>query len=154
MSVDISAVKNLRDRTGVSVVECKKALEESGGDLDKAIEALKARGAAVAQKKSGRTLGAGAIGNYVHSDGNLGALVELACETDFVAKNEDFRTLANDLAMQVAAFSPEDNAALLALPFIREQGSTVDQVIKGYLQKFGERLELIRFVRLVVGEDA
>ncbi len=151
MAVSIKAIKDLREQTGVSVAQCKSALEEAGGDMAKALELLRAKGAAIAEKKSGRGLGAGIIGAYVHSDGSFGALVELACETDFVAKNKEFVALANDLAMQVSAFSPVDQAALLELPFIKDQSLTVDAAIKSRVQKFGERIELIRFVRIAVG---
>lgn len=151
MSVSIEAIKELRAKTGVSVAECKKALTEAAGDMAKAEDVLRSRGAAVAAKKADRGLGAGKIGTYVHSDGSFGSLVELACETDFVAKNEEFVSLANDLAMQVAAFDPADQATLLALPFIKDQSVTVDAAIKSRVQKFGERIELVRFARLAVG---
>ena len=149
--ISIEAIKELRNLTGLSIAQCKQALEHSGGVLDKALELLKQAGAAVAEKKAGRALGSGVIAAYVHSDGSFGSLVELACETDFVAKNEEFVALANDLAMQVAAFSPADQAALLELPFIKDQSLTVDTAIKSRVQKFGERIELIRFVRVAVG---
>ncbi|HEY4486372.1 MAG TPA: translation elongation factor Ts [Candidatus Paceibacterota bacterium] len=100
-------VKSLRDQTGISVMQCKKALEEASGDMEKAILILRKRGAEVASKKADRTLTAGAIGSYIHSDKKLGVLVELLCETDFVAKNEEFVGLAQDLAMHIAAMNPE-----------------------------------------------
>lgn len=153
MSVDIESIKELREKTGVSVAQCKKALEEAGGDMIRAEELLRAQGASVAAKKSDRGLGSGVMGAYVHGDGSFASLVELACETDFVAKNEEFVALANDLAMQVAAFTPGDQATLLEMPFIKDQSMTVDGVIKSKVQKFGERIELIRFVRLAVGAN-
>lgn len=100
-------VKELRDKTGVSVMQCKKALEEAGGDMEKALLILKKKGADVAAKKGDRTLGAGAIQSYIHANGAVGAIVELSCETDFVAKNEDFKKAAYDIAMHVAATNPE-----------------------------------------------
>lgn len=100
-------VKKLRDATGVSVMECKKALEEAAGDWDKAIAILKKKSASVAQKKGERSLGAGTVASYIHANGAVGAMVELSCETDFVAKNEEFKQLAYDIAMQVAATNPE-----------------------------------------------
>ncbi len=141
-------IKTLRDRTGISIGECKKALEAGAGDIDKAIEWLKASGEKIASKKSGRTLGAGAVSAYVHSTGNLGALVELQSETDFVAKNPDFRLLADDLAMQIAAMEPADATELLAQPFIKDSSQTVAEVIKSAIQKFGERIEVGTWYRL------
>ena len=104
--ISAELVKQLRDKTGVGMMECKKALEEAGGDEAKAIDILRSQGIAKAQNKSSRTTAEGAIGCYVHSNGKLGALVALACETDFVARTDDFRTLASELAMHVAASQP------------------------------------------------
>ncbi len=105
MSTD--AIKQLRDETGVSIMQCKKALEEAGGDMDKAKVILRKVSAQVAAKKSDRTLGAGAVQAYVHAGNTVAGVVILACETDFVAKNEEFITLARDIAMHVAATAPE-----------------------------------------------
>lgn len=105
MEITTNSIKELRDRTGVSIMQCKKALEESGGDLAKAEVILKKHSAASAEKKADRTLAAGAIGSYIH-DGAVGAMVLLSCETDFVAKNPEFVALARELAMQVAATNP------------------------------------------------
>lgn len=100
-------IKALRDSTGISVMQCKKALEEAQGDVEKALILLKKKGADIANKKSDRTLGAGVIASYIHSNGLVGALVELACETDFVANNQEFKTLAYDIAMHVVASNPK-----------------------------------------------
>jgi elongation factor Ts len=105
MEITTNSIKELRDMTGVSVMQCKKALEEAGGDLAKAAVILKKRSAASAEKKADRSLAAGAIGSYMH-DGTVGSMVLLSCETDFVAKNPEFMTLARELAMQVAATNP------------------------------------------------
>jgi elongation factor Ts len=105
MDVSMDRIKELRDRTGVSVMHCKKALEEAGGDLEQAAVLLKKRSAASAEKKADRSLGAGTIGSYVH-EGAIGAMVLLSCETDFVAKNPEFATLVRDIAMQVTATNP------------------------------------------------
>ncbi len=99
-------IKQLRDKTGISVMQCKKALEASDGDIAKAVEFLKRKGTEMAAKKSDRELGAGVIATYIHSDKKLGVMVELLCETDFVARNEDFVRLADDIALQVAAMHP------------------------------------------------
>jgi|SRR5680860_56678 len=100
-------VKKLRDRTGASMIQCKKALEESAGDIKKAIAIMQKSGSKVADKKCGRDTAEGYIGSYIHSNGKVGVLVEINCETDFVAKNEEFRELAHDLAMHVAAAKPK-----------------------------------------------
>jgi elongation factor Ts len=105
MDISIDTVKALRDKTGVSVAQCKKALEEAGGDVEKAEVLLKKKSSAAAEKKSDREFGAGVIGSYVH-DGAIGAMIVLSCETDFVAKNPEFPTLAREIAMQVAATDP------------------------------------------------
>lgn len=100
-------IKDLRERTGISIMQCKKALEEAGGDMDKALIILNKKSSQIAEKKSGRTLGAGVVQAYLHAGGIVGSMVELLCETDFVAKNEEFKTLAYNIAMQVAATNPE-----------------------------------------------
>lgn len=99
-------IKALRDETGVSIMQCKKALEEANGDREKALIILRKKGGEAASKKSDRTLGAGVIASYIHSNATIGTLVELSCETDFVSKNQDFKTLAYEIAMQVAATNP------------------------------------------------
>jgi len=106
MAITTEQIKELRDLTGVSIMQCKKALEEADGDLEKAKIALAKISKQIAGKKSDRTLGSGTIASYIHQGGSVGSIVELACETDFVAKNEDFQTLARDIAMQVAATAP------------------------------------------------
>ena len=100
-------IKELRDETGVSVMQCKKALEETGGDKEKALLVLRKKSSDIAAKKGDRTLGAGIVESYIHSNKSVGVLVELACETDFVARNEDFVTMARDIAMHIAAMNPE-----------------------------------------------
>ena len=106
MEITSAQLKELRDQTGVSVMQCKRALEEAGGDMDKAKIILLKKSGEIAQKKSDRALGAGAIGSYVHSTNEVAALVELSCETDFVAKNAEFIALAREIAMHVAAQNP------------------------------------------------
>ncbi len=109
MSSPISTelIKQLRDQTGLSIMQCKKALEEAGGDIEKAIVILQKESKNVATKKSDRTLGAGVVASYIHGAGSVGAIVELSCETDFVAKNDEFKALAYDIAMHVAASNPQ-----------------------------------------------
>jgi elongation factor Ts len=104
--ISASAVKDLREKTGAGMMDCKKALVECGGDQDKAVAYLREKGLAKAAKKAGRATSQGVIGSYIHSNGKLGVMVELKCETDFVAKNDKFKEFAKDLAMQIAAASP------------------------------------------------
>jgi len=108
MSVAITAadVKALRERTGAAMMDCKAALTEAGGDVEKAIELLRVKGQASAAKRSGRSTGEGIVASYVHATGRIGAMVEVQCETDFVARNDDFRAFANEIALHVAAASP------------------------------------------------
>ncbi len=107
MNVSSDQVKELRTKTGISVMQCKKALEEAGGDMEKALVILRKKGAEVAAKKSDREFGAGVVGVYTHNTNEVAAMVHLACETDFVAKNEKFTALARDIAMHVAALNPQ-----------------------------------------------
>jgi len=107
MELTVEKIKELRDLTGISIMQCRKALEEAQGDMEKAVIILKKQSKGIALKKSDRNLGSGVVSSYIHGGGTVGAMVELLCETDFVAKNEDFKTLARDIAMHVAANSPE-----------------------------------------------
>ncbi len=136
------AVKELRDRTGISVMQCKVALEEAGGDIEKAVMLLRKKGSAIADKRGDRSLGAGVLSAYVHANKKVAAVVELQSETDFVAKNEEFVKLAYELAMQVTAIDPEDVPALLEQTYIKDNTMTVKQLIDNAIQKFGERIEV------------
>ena len=147
MEITTDIIKQLREMTGVSVMQCKKALEEAGGDLKKAATVLKKHSGASALKKAGRDLKAGAIGSYTH-DGNIGAMILLSCETDFVAKNPEFGALARELAMHIAAMDPENTEELFEQPFIKDSGKMVRNLLDEATQKFGERLEITQFVRL------
>ena len=189
-TVTTEQVKALREKTSLSIMQCKKALEEADGDIEKAIVILQKQSGAVADKKSDRTLGAGTVASYIHQGGTVGSIVELSCETDFVAKNAEFQTLAYDLAMHVAASDPlflkmddidadarkvaeevfieetkgkpEELKAkilegklksyfgektLLEQVFIKNQDMIIKDLISGYVQKFGERIEVRRFIR-------
>jgi elongation factor Ts len=152
----METIKELREETGLSFAQIKKALEEAGGDKDKARAILSEYSSAQAEKKADRELGAGVVSAYVHSTGTVGVLLELACETDFVAKNEEFVKLAHDLAMHVCAMSPtsinnEDGAgtetALMSQAFIKSPDMTVEQKIQAAIQKFGENTKITRFTR-------
>jgi len=106
MAIKAEDVKILRDKTGAGMMDCRKALEESSGNIEKAVEVLRKKGAASAEKRIGRVTNQGVVESYIHTGGRLGTMVELNCETDFVAKTEDFKLLARELAMQVAAMNP------------------------------------------------
>jgi elongation factor Ts len=135
-------VKELREKTGVSVMECKKALTEADGDMNKALEILSARATAAVGKKADRELGAGAVAAYVHSTGQMGAMVLLSSETDFVSKHEEFTALARDIAMHAAAMQPENVEELAAQQFIKDPSKTITDLISLATQKFGERIEV------------
>lgn len=154
MVITPEQIKTLRDATGVSVMQCKQALEEADGDTDKALTVLKAQGAAIAAKKSGRDLGAGVVQAYVHTTGTVGTLVELLCETDFVAKNADFKALAYEIAMQTAATDNDivagDRETFLSQPYIKDPIQTVGDLITSAVQKFGERTELGRVTKYTI----
>jgi elongation factor Ts len=146
MEISTEVVKELRDRTGVSVMQCKKALEEAGGDLAKAEVILRKHSGTAAAKKSDRTLGAGAVGSYLHDYGKA-AMVLLSSESDFVAKNPEFSSLAREIAMQVAAMDPENTEALLDQPYIKDESKKVKDLLNEATQKFGERVEISQFAR-------
>jgi elongation factor Ts len=152
MEISAEAVKELRDKTGISVMECKKALEQSGGDMQKALEILGTRAAAMAEKKADRTLGAGTVASYTHSTGQVGALVLLSCETDFVSKNEEFTNLARDIAMHVAAMRPANEAEALSQDYIKDPSKKIQDLLDAATQKFGERTVLSKIACFSVGE--
>lgn len=149
MEITTDQIKALRDKTGVSVMQCRKVLTEAGGDIENALVLLKKRGAEAAAKKLGRTLGAGAVASYIHPGATVGALVLLSSETDFVSRNPEFQALARDIAMHVAAMNP-DKAGLLDQLFIKTPEQTVRQLIESAVQKFGERIEVTDFTRFGV----
>ena len=165
--VTTALIRTLREQTGAGIMDCKQALEGSNGDLDKAVEALRAKGLAGVAKRVGRATNEGVIEAYVHTGGRVGAIVELGCESDFVARTDEFRQMAHDLAMQVAAMSPvylgsEDveegderppaQTALLAQPFIKNSSSSVGELVQELAARMGENVRVIRFQRLAVGE--
>ncbi|MBI2063243.1 MAG: elongation factor Ts [Candidatus Yanofskybacteria bacterium] len=144
----VELLKELRDSTGLSFNEIKKALDESGGDKARALEVLKAHGVKVAEKKALRTTGQGLVEAYIHSNKKVGVLLELLCETDFVARNPMFSELAHEVAMQVAAMDPQDGPELLSQPYIRDQDVTVEELITQYIAKLGENIKIGKFCRL------
>jgi len=142
MEITSELVKELRDKTGVSVMECKKALVEADGDMEKALAILGTKSAAAAAKKADRELGAGTVASYVHNTMQTGALVMLSSETDFVSKNDEFVNLAKDIAMHAAAMRPTDVAEALEQEYIKDPSKTINDLISLASQKFGERVEL------------
>ncbi len=195
MAITTEQVKDLRDKTGVSIMQCKKALEEAGGDIEKAQIILRKKSGEIAAKKGDRTFAAGTIQGYMHATGNVGAMVELVCETDFVSGNEEFKSLARDIAMHVTASNPkfvkstdiDENArnkakevfaeevkgkpaqvqekilegklnayfaeqVLMNQPFIKNPDLTIEGLLANAVQKFGEKIEVARFVRFGVLE--
>lgn len=143
-------IKTLRDLTGISVMQCKKALEEALGDMAKAKEILKTISKSVALKKADRELKSGVISSYIHGEGAVGVMVELLCESDFVARNDTFKQLARDIAMHVAAMSPENAEELLEQEFIKSSDKTIKNLLEEAAQKFGEKTEVGRFARFSV----
>jgi len=199
MEISAKLVKELRDRTGAGMMECKKALAEANGSLPEAEIILRKHGIASASKKSTRTTRQGVVGSYIHPGSQLGVLVEVNCESDFVARTDDFQNLVKDLAMQVAAADPQfirredvtqealdkerdiqrgralqegkpekmvdkivegrmnkfyEEVCLYDQPFIRENSTTVGDLIKAVIAKVGENISVSRFVRFKVGEAA
>lgn len=152
---EISAkdVAALRQETGAGVMDAKKALTEAKGDTQKAIGLLKQRGLDKAAKKAERDTAEGIIHAYIHGAGKIGVLVELLCETDFVARNEDFTALAQDLAMQIAAGNPKDTEELLTQPFIKDESQTIGDTLTATIAKLGENIQVKRFVRYELGNE-
>jgi elongation factor Ts len=195
--MNLEFLKELRARTGAGVSDCTKALTEANGDIDKAIEILREKGIAKAIKKSGRITNQGIVSSYIHPGGQLGVLVEVNCETDFVARTAEFKKLADEIALQIAASDPyyisredvpEDviekekniytkqleeegkpanviekivpgkvetyykDHCLMELPYLREESITIKDLVKEYISKFGENINIRRFSRFKVGE--
>jgi elongation factor Ts len=167
LAVDVKLVRTLRDQTGAGIMDCKEALENSDGDLEKATLALRDKGVASATKRVGKDTKEGVIETYLHTGGRVGALVELGCETDFVARTAEFQKLAHDIAMQVAAMGPlyidkdeieegDDRPpaqiSLMQQPFIKNGSSSVGEMVRELAGKVGENIKVVRFSRLAVGE--
>lgn len=151
MAADITLLKKLREETSASIADCRVALEETNNDYEKAREWLKKRGLEKAAKKADRATSQGLIEAYIHN-GRVGVLVELLCETDFVAKTDEFKHLAHEIAMQVSAMNPANVELLLQQEYIRDASMTIEQLIKGVIGKLGENITLKRFSRLSLVE--
>ena len=195
MEITTELIKQLRDKTGISVMQCKKALEETSGDMEKAVMLLQKKSADIASSKMGRTLHSGVVSSYIHATGTVGTMVELFCETDFVANNEEFKKLARDIAMHVTATNPQflktedidehsmdlakemffkevdgkpeemkakilegklsaywSERVLLNQAFIKNPELTITNLLQSAVQKFGEKIEIGRFVRFSVSQ--
>jgi len=144
---DLTTLKKLRDETAASIADCRRALDETNGDYKKALEWLKKRAGEIAAKKADRETGEGLIEAYIHAGGRVGVLVELLCETDFVAKTDEFKHLAKEIAMQIVAMNPSDVATLLKQEYIRDGSLTIEQLVKGAIGKLGENITVKRFAR-------
>ncbi|MCK5059825.1 MAG: elongation factor Ts [Candidatus Pacebacteria bacterium] len=193
MSITTEQIKELRDATGVSIMQCKKALEEANGDKEKALVILRKKSKEVAEKKENRALGAGVVASYIHAGGGVGTMIELSCETDFVGRNKDFQKLAYDIALHIAAMNPEflkaedipketkikaqevfkeevkdkpeemqekilegklaayfSERILLEQKFVKNPELTIQNLVEEAVQKFGEKMEIHRFIRFSV----
>jgi elongation factor Ts len=152
--IDAGLVKKLREETGLPVMECKRALERAEGDYDRAKGFLAENAKNVAAKKKDRELKAGLVDAYIHFNGKVGALVELGCESDFVAGNDEFKALIRNLCMHVAVADPypADAGALLEQPYFRDPSLTVKSVIEALVNKIRENITIRRFARFKVGD--
>lgn len=148
-----SDVKKLREETGAGMMDCKKALDEANGNFEEAKEAVRQRGLALAEKKADRETKEGYIASYVHANNKVAALVEILCETDFVARNDEFQAMAKDVALHIVAMNPETVEALLADQFVKNPDMTVEDLVKSVSGKIGEKFVVNRFVRYQVGQE-
>jgi elongation factor Ts len=145
----VNDVQKLRQETGAGVMECKRALEDANGDFEKAISLVKERGFTKAGAKASRATGTGYLETYVHN-GRVGVLLELRCETDFVAKSDPFKKLARDIVMQIAAMRPETVEILQDQPYIKDESLTVGDIVKNMIAITGENIQIARFTRYEV----
>lgn len=168
MEISTALIKELRESSGAGVMDAKRALEEAGGDMKLARDILREKGVAAAAKRADRETLNGVVDSYIHAGGRIGVLVEINCETDFVANTEDFRTLARNVSMQVAAMSPafispeeragapvvegsDDEVCLLRQPYIRDPKLTIADLVQETVAKTGENVRIRRFVRFELG---
>jgi elongation factor Ts len=167
LAATVEQIRTLRESTGAGILECKQALESNDGDFNKAAEALRQKGFAQAAKRAGRETSEGVIESYIHTGGRVGALVELGCETDFVARTPEFRELAHNIAMQVAAMDPvyvnseevpadetrpPAQISLLQQPYIKDSSKSIADLVQDLAAKVGENVRVVRFRRLALEE--
>lgn len=150
MTVDIEKIKQLRQITGSGVMDCRSVLEEANGNIKIAEEILQKRGFAKAAKKEGREIKDGLVHAYIHQNGKIGVLVKVGCETDFVARNEEFKDFCHEIAMQIAALNPQNIEKLLEMEYIRDSSKTIKDLLTGVIAKFGENVGVEEFVRFEV----
>lgn len=148
--IDLEIIKTLREETGAGVMETKRALEEADGDIQKAKKLLKESGQARAAKKAEREVKAGLVESYIHTNGRVGSLVEVLCETDFVARTKDFVKLAHELALQAAGLEAETVDEFLQEPYIRDESKTVRDVVNEVIAKTGENIKVGRICRFKI----
>ena len=166
MEISVEMIKELRSQCGAGVMECRNALVETEGDVEKALQVLKARGLLKAEKKVDRATMQGLVEAYVHAGGRIGSLVEVNCETDFVARTDEFKALAHEIAMQIAALAPQyiseedipaganiepQVACLLRQPYIRDPEKTIKDLIVEVIARVGENIRVTRFSRFELG---
>jgi elongation factor Ts len=167
VQISVTQIKELREKTSAGVMECRSALEEAEADLERALEILQERGLAKAEKRKGRATSQGVVEAYVHSGGRIGAMVEVNCETDFVAKTDEFKSLAHDLVLQIAATNPQflrqedipegsdldpEEACLLDQPFIKDESKKIQQLVAELTARTGENVNVKRFARFELGD--
>lgn len=166
MEISTKMIKELREKSGAGIMDCRSALVDTEGDIEKALEVLKEKGLLKAQKKAERATGQGLVEAYIHTAGRIGAMIEVNCETDFVARTDEFREIAHCLAMQVAALSPQfiseeeipegvevepQEVCLLLQPYIKDPTKSVKDVIMEIVAKVGENIQVRRFTRYELG---
>jgi len=144
---DVKQIKKLREQSKAGVADCKRALEETDGNIEKAKALLKEWGVTKAAKKGGRATEAGLVDAYIHAGGSVGSLITLGCETDFVARTEEFKNLAHEIAMQVAAMDPNDVDELMKQAYIRDAKVTIEELVKQAIAKLGENITVKEFTR-------
>jgi len=149
-NIDLITLKKLRDETSASIADCRRALDEANGDYKKALEWLKKRATEIAAKKADRETSEGLIEAYIHGGGKVGVLVEVLCETDFVAKTDEFKHLCKEIAMQVAAMNPTDVETLLKQDYIRDGSVTIEGLVKTAIGKTGENITVKKFIRFEI----
>ena len=152
MKVSVQEIKKLRQKTGAGIADVRRALEEAKGNFKKAEELLKSWGAEIAVKKADRATGQGLVETYIHAGGKVGVMVEINCETDFVAKTDKFKNLAHEVAMQIAAMDPKDVEELSKQEYIRDSSKTIDDLVKEVIAKVGENIVIKRFIRFELGD--
>ena len=150
MKVDIKDLKRLREETSASIADCRMALEQSNGDFQESLKWIKARGLEKAEKKSDRKTSQGLIDCYIHQDGRVAAMVSVLCETDFVARTEEFKNLVHEICMQVVAMNPKDVDILLKQEYIRDPSKTIGSLIKEAIAKLGENIVVKEFKRFEI----